>query len=284
MPPAAQRRIEYCGVTMDIASKKVFLFDIDGTLCIGKQAIPGAAELLRALRRAGKRVLFLTNNTTCDVNHICNTLRGAGLDADQAEIMTAGDDVLSFLQNERADKTVYVLGTAQFRDTLRRGGVNVMSDAEAAATDADVVLSSFDTSVTYEKIRYACRMIENGAEYLSSHPDLRCPSPDGFIPDSGALAAMISAVVAKQPRFFGKPGEHLMKLVIARTEARPQEMCMFGDRLYTDIATGHSMGVTSVLVLTGEATAQDAEAAMGDQRPDYVFPSVMEVYRTLFSE
>ena len=125
--------------------------------------------------------------------------------------------------------------------------------------DAPIVVASFDTTLTYDKLEKACRYIREGAEFFSTHPDLNCPVEGGFIPDSGAICALITASTGKSPRYFGKPHEDTIQIIQEFTGVSRDDMVVVGDRLYTDIALGANHGVTSVLVLSGETTRTDLE-------------------------
>ena len=147
---------------------------------------------------------------------------------------------------------------------------------------ADIVITSFDTSLTYEKLDNACRLIRGGAEYLSTHPDMNCPTETGFIPDSGAIAAFVTASTGKVPTYFGKPYRETVEMIGEATGFQNGEMCIFGDRLYTDIALGKRFGVTVVLVLSGETQPADVDAAAPADKPDFVFGSLDDVDRVMF--
>ena len=138
--------------------------------------------------------------------------------------------------------------------------------------------------MTYEKLDIACRLVRGGAEYLSTHPDYNCPTEDGFIPDSGAIAAFVTASTGVAPTYFGKPYRTAMEMMAEITETTPEEIVIFGDRLYTDIALGKRNGVTAILVLTGETTVADVEAALPQDRPDYTVASLSEVDQVLFGD
>ena len=125
-------------------------------------------------------------------------------------------------------------------------------------------------------------LIRGGAEYLSTHPDFNCPTETGFVPDSGAIAAFVTASTGKTPTYFGKPYRETVEMICEATDKTPGEMCIFGDRLYTDIAVGKRHGVTAVLVLSGETTAADVEKAAEADRPDFVFDSLDDVDRLMF--
>ena len=146
----------------------------------------------------------------------------------------------------------------------------------------DIVVTSFDTTLTYKKLDDACRLIRGGAEYLSTHPDYNCPTETGFIPDSGAIAAFCTASTGKNPTYFGKPYRQTVEMISEATGVSLDKMCIFGDRLYTDIALGKKHGVTAVLVYTGETTREDVENALEADRPDFVFDSLAEADTAIF--
>lgn len=143
-------------------------------------------------------------------------------------------------------------------------------------------MTSFDTTLTYEKLNIACRLVRGGAEYLSTHPDFNCPTEDGFIPDSGAIAAFVTASTGVSPVYFGKPYAQTIEMIAEHTGTAREDMCIFGDRLYTDIALGKRHGVTAVLVLSGETQPADLKNVRPEDYPDFVFPSLAEVSAELF--
>ena len=194
--------------------------------------------------------------------------------------MTSGDVTREFLLAYRKEKTVYMVATDELVEEYKRKGVKVVNQEDNPS--ADIVVSSFDTSLTYEKLNIACRLIRNGAEYISTHPDFNCPTEDGFIPDSGAIAALITASTGKVPTYFGKPYKETIEMIGKFTGFGNDEMCIFGDRLYTDIALGKNFGVTSVLVLSGETTEEDVEKADMSDKPDFVFDSLDDVDKLIY--
>ena len=175
-----------------------------------------------------------------------------------------------------------MVATNELIEEYAAKGIKLVN-GEADPREADIVITSFDTSLTYEKLNIACRLIRNGAEYLSTHPDFNCPTEDGFIPDSGAIAALVTASTGKTPTYFGKPYKETVEMISEATGFSNSEMCIFGDRLYTDIALGKSFGVTSVLVLSGETTENDVDAAADKDKPDFAFTSLDDVDKIMFN-
>ena len=134
----------------------------------------------------------------------------------------------------------------------------------------------------YEKLDDGCRLIRNGATYLCTHPDFNCPTDTGFMPDSGAIAALITASTNVTPRYLGKPYPEVVEMIERVTGIPREKTCIFGDRLYTDIALGAKNGVTSILVLTGEGTYEEAMELPEGEKPAFIFPSLAEVDEAVF--
>lgn len=264
-----------------ILQKKLYIFDMDGTIYLGNRVFDFAVRFINNLRKSDRQVLFFTNNASHTSEFYFDKLSRLGFSPKKDEIMTSGDVTIEFLKRYRSGQYVYLVGTDELVDSFKSNGIALVGHD---ATKADIVVTSFDTSLTYQKLDNACRFIRNGAEYLSTHPDYNCPTEDGFIPDSGAIAAFVTASTGKTPTYFGKPYRETLDMIQQAYGVRHEDMCIFGDRLYTDIALGKKHGVCSVLVLTGESTLQDVENANETDKPDYVFSSLANVDELLTKE
>lgn len=262
-----------------LQSKKLYIFDMDGTIYLGNRVFPFAVRFIQNLRKNGKQVLFFTNNASHDPAFYLEKLNRLGFAATAQEIMTSGDVTAEFLLRHRAQKSVYLVGTNELVNNFREKGIPLLNGKEESA---DIVVTSFDTTLTYEKLDNVCRFVRNGAEYLSTHPDFNCPTETGFLPDSGAIAAFVTASTGVTPTYFGKPYRETLDMICEATGHAKEEMCVFGDRLYTDIALGRRHGVTSVLVLSGETKPSDVDAAAPEDRPDFVYEDLDGVDRDLF--
>jgi HAD superfamily hydrolase (TIGR01450 family) len=262
-----------------ILRKKLYIFDMDGTIYLGDRVFDFAVRFLKHLRASGRKVLFFTNNASHTNEFYLRKLTRLGFEPSADEIMTSGDVTIEFLKRHRAGKRVYLVGTNELVEEFRHRGIELVDET---AKECDIVVTSFDTSLPYEKLNAACRFIRGGAEYLSTHPDFNCPTEDGFIPDSGAIAALVTASTGKTPTYFGKPYKETVEMIGEATGYRNEEMCIFGDRLYTDIALGKRFGVTAVLVLSGETQPADVDAAEVCDKPDFVFGSLDDVDHVMF--
>ncbi len=268
-----------------LRAKDLFIFDMDGTIYLGGNPFPFAIEFIKKLRKAGKRVLFFTNNASHAPRFYMDKLSRLGFEPEEGEILTSGNVTAAFLTRKRGGKTVYLLATPELWDQFHAEGVDLVCDRNGTpdGRDADIVVTSFDTTLTYEKLTAACDFIRGGAEYLCTHPDYNCPTETGFIPDSGAIAACITASTGVLPTYFGKPYRETVEMIEEITALSRGDMCIFGDRLYTDIATGKNHGILSVLVLTGESKEEDARAAEEGAKPDILLQSLAEADKAMFA-
>ncbi|MCD8315256.1 MAG: HAD-IIA family hydrolase [Firmicutes bacterium] len=267
-----------------LCEKKLFIFDLDGTVYLGGHPFDFAIRFIEHLRHSERDILFFTNNASHSKNYYMAKLSEMGFSPSPCEIMTAGDVTAEFLLRNRAGKSVYLVGTSELRLDWRERGVEIIGEDEIRlGRRADIVVSSFDTELTYEKLKNAVSMINGGAEYICTHPDFNCPTEYGPIPDSGSIAALLTASTGAVPKFFGKPHRETVEMIREVTRCPFRDIAIFGDRLYTDIALGVKNGITSVLVLTGETTASDLSQS-NDTVPDIVLPSLKEADAAMFGE
>ena len=268
----------------DLAAIRCFALDMDGTFYLGDSLLETSAGFLDKLHAQGRQFLFFTNNSSKSPADYLAKLARMGIAVEPGQMMTSGDVAVSFLLRERAGKTVFLLGTPSLRAQFREAGIRLIEPAPgwAPAMDApraDIVMVGFDTTLQYDALSQACWHIRGGAEFLATHLDWNCPVEGGFIPDCGAMCALVEASTGKKPRFLGKPFAETMEAVLERTGARRETVAFVGDRLYTDVATGVNNGASGILVLTGEAGL--ADIASSDVKPTWVFPSLRELGEAL---
>lgn len=264
-----------------LQDKKLFVFDMDGTIYRGGDIFDYAIRFIHNLRRAGKRVLFCTNNSSTSTEVYVENLTRLGFAPTADEIMSSADATEAYLKTYHPGQLIYLIGTEQMQKQFRQRGFRLATGREDRV---DVVVSSLDTELTYQKVKDGCRFIAAGATFLSTHPDINCPTDYGFMPDSGAIAALIISSTGVTPRYLGKPSAEMMALIEKTTGISREDACIFGDRLYTDIALGTRNGAASVLVLTGEGTLEEVAATPDEDKPTFVFPSLDEVDRLMFGE
>ena len=251
-----------------LAQKKLWILDMDGTVYLGNQLFPETLPFLQRIRENGASYLFFTNNASRAKDTYVSRLNGMGIPAGPENILTSAETTIAFLKQHRPGKSVYVVGTPDLIRSFEDAGICVEEDAP-------IVVASFDTTLTYDKLEKACRYIREGAEFISTHPDFNCPVEGGFIPDSGAICALITASTGKLPLYFGKPYEDTLQIIEEFSGVAREDMVVVGDRLYTDIALGAKHGVASVLVLSGETTLEDLEGS--EVQPSVIVQNVGEL-------
>ncbi len=249
---------------------KLFVCDMDGTIYLSDTPIDGALEFVKCIKAMGKKLFFFTNNASRTKAFYKEKLLRLGFG--DLEVMTAGDVTINYLNTFYSGKRVFLVGTEALKQEMLGAGVNVVDDA-----CADIVVSSFDTELTYKKLHIACDAIRNGALYLCTHPDFNCPLKDGaMMPDSGAIAALITASTGKAPKYLGKPYSETAEAIARLGGVDASQCASIGDRLYTDIALAKNSGMLSVLVLSGETKKSDINT---DNAPDLVFDTVLDICR-----
>ena len=148
--------------------------------------------------------------------------------------------------------------------------------------DPDIILLSFDTSITYEKINNAYQFLMKGSELIATHPDDLCPNEDGYDVDIGPFIMMFEYLTKKRATVIGKPNRLLLDMASSQMGIGPDEIAMVGDRLYTDMRMAWDNGIPSILVLTGETTLEDLRTS--EIKPTYVLDSVADIIKTVFDQ
>jgi HAD superfamily hydrolase (TIGR01450 family) len=249
-------------------SKQVYLFDLDGTLYLGKSVIPGARKLVSYLREQKKQIYFFTNNSSRSENDYVSKLRKLGFGAKASEVVMSTHSLIHFLKARRM-KRVFLLGTPAMKKMLSRNSFVFESRPQIA-------IVGFDKTLTYEKLQKATRLIESGVPYVVTHPDLYCPTDKGREPDCGSIARMIELVTEVKPlAVLGKPHPLMMQIALDRCRAPKKDIILIGDRLSTDIEMAKAQGVQSLLVLSGETTRR--MLSRSKVQPTYVVGSVQDL-------
>ncbi|MAK95789.1 MAG: HAD family hydrolase [Euryarchaeota archaeon] len=250
--------------------KAVFL-DLDGTIYLGSTLIEGAQSFLERLEERGIMRFFLSNNSSKSVSQYLEKLQALGIPATADEVLLSTHDLISWLAENGIERS-YLVGTDGMREMLESAGISTDSD------EPQYVILGYDTEITYEKLSTASIHLHRGVPMVASHPDVVCPSPDGGLPDTGAYMDLFEATTGVRPEHIcGKPNAGMILHKVEELGLRPDQCAMVGDRLYTDIEMAERAGVHGVLVLSGEATMQDLEAA--PQNPSIVVNSVDELCR-----
>lgn len=235
----------------------VFCFDLDGTIYLGDEVLPGALELLSLLKAHQKRVLFISNTSTQTREECQSRLRQLGIHCRNDQIVTSAFLASMYLLEECQEATIFLIGEESIQSELERNGLSITSKP----TDATHVVVGLDRAFTYQKLNDAVHAVRNGAKLVVTNPDPICPIPGDFFVDTYAIAKAIEEG-AEQPIdvMIGKPSLYYGQHILSKTGVQAERCLIVGDRLETDIMLGSMNHMDTCLVLTGAATKDQAEA------------------------
>lgn len=252
---------------------KCYMLDMDGTFYLGEKLLPGALEFMDYLKTHGLDYLFLTNNSSKHAELYAAKIRRLGYDVPVEKIFTSGEATTIYLNKRAPGARVYLVGTRALEEEFEKSGF-ILSEEEP-----DYAVLGFDTTLTYAKLWKFCDLVREGVPYIATHPDINCPTEEGFMPDIGSFMALIEASTGREPDvIIGKPYAHIVDAVVEKTGLPVEQIAMIGDRLYTDIALGQA-GITTVLVLSGETSRTDLESSQF--QPDVVVEDLSELVSIL---
>lgn len=250
-----------------------YVFDLDGTLYLGDELLPGAGRLIEAIRALDRSVVFASNNPTRTPAQYVDKLAGLGVRATEREVVNSLEVTVDWVAAEFPGAGVFAIAEPPLIDALREAGTRLSEDP----AEIDLVIASYDRTFEYRKLQIAFDALwrRDGARLVATNPDPYCPTPGGGEPDAAAVIAALEASTGRRCELhFGKPGWPMMDAVTRRLGLAPERCLMVGDRLYTDVAAARTAGMHAALVLSGETSPEALAAAQGDQSPDYVLDRV----------
>lgn len=249
------------------------ILDLDGCVYVGDRATPGAVDALAALREAGKRVAFVTNDPRRAGEDYVRKLWALGVQASLADVVTVGAAMQHLLAETRNGRTALVIGTAAMLRHVSEAGLKVLNGTDLGSR-ADVVVVAGTDDFTYDDLRDAVLALRRGADFLATSRDPTYPMPDGLWPGTGALLAAVEYGSGRTAKIVGKPEPQLIHTALERLG--PGRTLVVGDRLDADVEAATRAGLEAVLVLTGGTSAEDAAAAE-EPRPLAVEPDLASV-------
>ncbi|RJN32719.1 HAD-IIA family hydrolase [Nesterenkonia natronophila] len=250
-----------------------WLTDMDGVLVREHEALPGAAELLEQWRRQDLPHLVLTNNSIYTARDLSARLRHSGLVVPEDRIWTSALATATFLAQQadasQGSGSTYVVGEAGLTTALHEAGF-IMSE-----TDPDYVVVGETRNYSFEAITKAVRLINDGARFIVTNPDATGPSPEGVLPATGAIAALITKATGSDPYVVGKPNPMMFRSALNHLGAHSMQTAMIGDRMDTDIVAGMEAGMHTILVMSG--VSSQASISQYPFRPHRIIDGVYEL-------
>jgi len=255
----------------DLSEIDAVFLDLDGTIYLGGDLIPGALEFLSRCDSRGVQRFFLSNNSSRSVEQYVGKLKGLGIPCRDDDVLLSTHDLLSWLNANNVTRT-FAIATKGMCEMLEAEGITTQD------LNPQYIVLGYDTEINYDKLQISSIHLHRGVPLVASHPDLVCPSPDGGLPDVGAYLALLKTTTGVDPvHVSGKPNPSMILHKIEELGLKPERCAMVGDRLYTDMAMAIAVGCVSILVLSGEATREDLSESNYDV--DLVVDSVDELLR-----
>ena len=260
-----------------LRSKKLFLFDMDGTLYLGNRLYDFTLELLDTLKKTGRYYLFMTNNSSKSVEDYVTKLKKLGISATREDFMTSSQATAFYLHKHHEGQKLYVCGTESLKEELRMEGFTVTTDIN----EVECIVMGFDTELTFQKLHDVSYLLLTRPDlpYIATNPDYVCPTEFGSVPDCGSVCDMIYNATKKRPIVIGKPSPLMPQLAMEKLGVSKEETCVVGDRIYTDVKSGLNAGITGILVLSGETTREILEQS--PDKPHLVLEDASEILKAI---
>jgi HAD superfamily hydrolase (TIGR01450 family) len=258
---------------------RTYLLDLDGVVYRGNELLPGARELVKWTDATGRKALYLSNNSFATPEEVAAKLARLGMPQPEGRVFTAGQAAVQAIAERFPGGRVYMLTVPSLDALAIRAGLRSVWRDEIDGDTPDAVMVGLDRSVTYERLKWGLRAILAGAAFIGVNRDPRLPVEDGFEPGTGSLVAALEYASGRRAETIGKPAPGIVLEAMRLLDAEPGSTLMIGDGLDLDIVAGHAAQVTTALVLTGLTSHQEAEASVGERRPDMVFPDLPTLLR-----
>jgi 5'-nucleotidase len=243
--------------------------DMDGVLIHEQSVVPGADRFIERLRALDRRFLVLTNNSIYTPRDLAARLSAIGLQVPEDRIWTSAMATANFLQGQRPEGSAFVVGEAGLTTALHGIGYTLTDRTP------DYVVLGETRTYSFEHIARAIRLVAAGARFIATNPDAVGPTPDGPLPATGSVAALISRATGVEPYFVGKPNPLMMRSALNAIDAHSETSAMVGDRMDTDVVSGLEAGMHTILVLTGITSRADAERF--PYRPSRIVDSIADL-------
>ena len=252
-----------------VEAHDLVMFDLDGVVYVGDEAVDGVAGRIDRIRETGTHVAFVTNNASRTPDKVAAKLAKVGVTASADDAVTSAQAAARVLADEHgAGARILLLGGEGLRVALVEAGLEPVDDPDGAVA----VVSGYGPDVRWRDIMRVSTLVRDGLPYVASNTDMTIPTPYGLAPGHGVLVRTISEFAGVRPRVAGKPEKPLMEETVRRVGG--ERPLMVGDRHDTDIEGAHAIGVPSLLVLTGVSRLEDLATATPELRPTYISPTL----------
>ncbi|RGB39653.1 HAD-like domain-containing protein [Rhizophagus diaphanus] len=274
-----------------------FLIDCDGVIWLENIVIPNLREALSLLRKKGKNLLFVSNNSAKSRKGYKKKFEKLNIEIYDGEIFGSAYASAYYLKNIvkfPSDRKVYVVGDIGITEELESEGIRYAGAAEDAKFDSTdwtfdnikqdpevgAVLCGFDININYLKYAKAYTYLHSnpGCLFLLTNDDSTFPASGSTFPGGGAIAAPLITALGRNPdAVLGKPNKPMLDCIVQKLSLNPERTCMIGDRLSTDILFGIYGNLGTLLVLTGVTKEKDILDENARIIPDYYISSLGDI-------
>ncbi|SIN95562.1 HAD-IIA family hydrolase [Halodesulfovibrio marinisediminis] len=251
-----------------------FIFDLDGCIHFGNTVAEGAPELLTLLRKQNKNVLFLSNNSTHSPETISKKLEKMGVDAPPSTLYLASTLTSRFVTQQHGISTLCVAGTDDLISEFTKQGHTVVLPESDVETD--ILILGRDLNFDFTRLKACANRILKGAIFYACNADLTHPSLDGGKePETGALAAAVTAMTGIKPQPFGKPEAYAYECIMQDFNIAAEYCLMVGDNPATDIQGARTAGMDACWLML---TAKSAERPKG---ATHIYRTIQDGYEAM---
>ena len=259
--------------------KKLIIFDMDGTIYLGKDLFDGVLDTFKYLNDNNIEYVFFTNNSSHDLEFYFQKISSFGIKCDLRHNFYSSTEVTISHLLDKGMKKIFVIGNKCLKDKLAPH-FEIISKFEKN-TRIDAVIAGFSTELVYQELKDACLYLETqGIELIATNGDYRCPIEDGlYIPDCGGMCEWIYRCTGKKATVMGKPNPEIISYLVKQFSVNKDEILVVGDRLYTDILVGVNAKVDTLCVLSGESSSEDVKNY--EHQPTYILDSIKDLPKLL---
>ncbi len=260
-----------------LLEKKGFIVDIDGVVGKSKTPIKEGVEAVRRLKEMGKKIIFVSNNSTRSRRILLDRLRDFGLEVDESEVLVATYATARLIARERPGAKVFTTGEEGLVEELKAAGLRIVDYDEA-----EYLVVGSNRGINFDLMTRALRACLRGIRYIATNPDRVFPAEDGPIPGTGMIIGALYWMTGRQPDVIvGKPSKVIMEEALRMLNLDASDVAVVGDQIEIDIAAGKTIGAATLLVLSGVTTRENLKEMIERHgvKPDYVADTLLDIFR-----
>ncbi len=256
-------------------NKKLIVFDMDGTVYLGKHLIDGALDTFKYLNENNIDYLFFTNNSSHDLDFYYKKVSDFGIPCSlEHNFFSSTEVTIDYLKGIHAKK-IFVIGNKCLKDKLAKFfEITTVFDEKE---HIDAVVAGFSTELVYKELKDASLYLQTrDVPFIATNGDYRCPIENGlYIPDCGGMCEWLRLVSGKEAKIMGKPNPVVVDAIIKKYGVTKDEILLVGDRLYTDILVGINAMVDTLCALSRERTQEDIDNY--PHKPTFIAKSIKDL-------